>query len=269
MHATHLALAAALTATLAAPVLAIPKAKTTITSSTATPALTSTTTATTTTTGIPITALSSNASALIPLVAAAVAGCTNIALSAETSNDIVNGICRPLTLLFARGTFEGGNMGNIVGPPFQAALAARLPGGAADLAVQGVNNYAADVAGFEAGGSTTGAADLVALVNATMTVCPSTKLCVSGYSQGAQVVHLAANNFTAAQTAFVNSVVLFGDPDDGQAVGTVPPQRVQVDCHALDDICLHGDVIDQSHLDYCLDVGREADFVVAESGLGA
>ena len=100
-----------------------------------------------------------------------------------------------------------------------------------------------------------------------MTQCPSTKLCVSGYSQGAQVAHNAADEISAAATAFINSVVLFGDPDDGERFGSVPTGKVSTDCHLGDDICLHGDLILLPHLDYCLDASPEASFAVSKSGL--
>ena len=100
-----------------------------------------------------------------------------------------------------------------------------------------------------------------------MTQCPNTKLCVSGYSQGAQVAHNAANMISASASAFINSVVLFGDPDDGSAFGSVPASKVSTDCHATDNICQHGDLILISHLDYCLDAGPEASFAKARSGL--
>jgi len=198
-------------------------------------------------------------------IEAAIAGCSNANLAGETENDIVNGVCKGFTLLFARGTLEDGNIGGIVGPPFVAALTAKL--GAANVAVQGVNNYAADIPGFLAGGSATGSANMASLIEQTMTQCPNTKLCVSGYSQGAQVAHNAANLISSAATAFINSVVLFGDPDDGEAFGQVPASKVSTDCHVGDDICLHGDLILVQHLDYCLDVGTEASFAAAKSGL--
>lgn len=72
---------------------------------------------------------------------------------------------------------------------------------------------------------------------------------------------------SAAATAFINSVVLFGDPDDGSAFGSVPASKVSTDCHTGDDICLHGDLILVPHLDYCLDASKEASFAVAQSGL--
>ena len=152
-----------------------------------------------------------------------------------------------------------------MGPPFVAALNAML--GSAQVAVQGVNNYPADIPGFLAGGSATGSQNMAQLIAQAMSQCPKTKLVVSGYSQGAQVAHNAANMISAAQTAFINSVVLFGDPDDGEAFGTVPASKVSTDCHVGDDICLHGDLILPPHLDYCLDVNKEASFVVSKSGL--
>lgn len=42
--------------------------------------------------------------------------------------------------------------------------------------------------------------------------CPSTKVVVSGYSQGGQVVHNAAKLLPASTMAKVSSVVIFGDP---------------------------------------------------------
>jgi len=145
------------------------------------------------------------------------------------------------------------------------ALVQRL--GSAQVAVQGVNHYAADVAGFNAGGSDAGAQNMAGLIKSTIAQCPHTKLCVSGYSQGAQVVHKAVKLISAKEAAFVNSVVLYGDPDDGQAVGAVPAGKVSTDCHLGDDICLGGNLIFPPHLDYCLDAGVEADFVVGKSGL--
>jgi len=191
--------------------------------------------------------------------------CANIVLTGATRNDLSATPCKNLTLLFARGTTEQGNIGDTVGPPFVAALNTLL--GPAQVAVQGVNNYPADISGFLAGGSATGSQDMAILIGQAMSQCPGTKLVVSGYSQGAQVAHNAATMITPGQTAFIDSVVLFGDPDDGEAFGSVAPSKVSTDCHVGDDICLHGDLILPPHLDYCLDVQREARFVVSKSGL--
>lgn len=42
--------------------------------------------------------------------------------------------------------------------------------------------------------------------------CPSSKIVMSGYSQGGQIVHNAAKLIPAETMANVSSVVIFGDP---------------------------------------------------------
>ena len=193
--------------------------------------------------------------------------CTGIT-DGTTNNDLINGVCKDLTLIFARGTFEGGNIGGVVGPPLANALVSML--GGAQVAVQGVNNCPADVMSFCAGGSDTGSQNLAVLIAQAMTQCPPTKLYRSGYSQGAQVAHNAANLITQAQTDFINSVVLFGDPDHSKAIGRVPSSKISTDCHQGDDICpVHGDLVLPPHLDYCLDVNPAASFAIEKSGLRA
>ena len=76
----------------------------------------------------------------------------------DTRNDILNGICKPFTLIFARGTTEDPNLGNIVGPPFVLALQLAL--GAENVAIQGVNNYPANVVEYCEGGSLSGSQDM-------------------------------------------------------------------------------------------------------------
>ena len=50
--------------------------------------------------------------------------------------DDLNGACKPVTVIFARGTLELGNIGLLAGPPFFDALAGMV--GHDNLAVQGV-----------------------------------------------------------------------------------------------------------------------------------
>ncbi|KAI9708040.1 MAG: hypothetical protein M1820_004244 [Bogoriella megaspora] len=216
-------------------------------------------------TGTACTATTSPAPVSPSLIAQAVAGCVGVlpAGTNDTRNDIVNGVCKPFTLIFARGTSEDPNLGNLVGPPFIYALNATF--GTKNVAVQGVNNYPASVPEFCIGGSPSGSQNLAQLISQTRTKCPKTKLSVSGYSQGAQVVHNAASQLSAADTAFVNSVILFGDPDNGKPVGKIPSYKVSTDCHAGDNICAGGETILEPHLSYCRDVAVEAAFAKARS----
>jgi len=40
--------------------------------------------------------------------------------SGSDANDVQNGVCAPLTVIFARGTSEPGNIGTVIGPPLLA-----------------------------------------------------------------------------------------------------------------------------------------------------
>ncbi|KAH8588954.1 putative cutinase [Bisporella sp. PMI_857] len=168
--------------------------------------------------------------------------------TSDTQNDLVNGSpCKALTIIFARGTVEAGNVGARVGPPLFVAVANLI--GEASLAVQGVD-YSADIFGFLVGGSTSGSTKMKTL-----------------HSQGAQLVHNAASQFTAAETAKINSVVVFGDPKNGTAVGTVPASKTLVICHKGDNICEHGIIVSDPHLNYSNDAPTAASFIVQQANL--
>jgi len=212
-------------------------------------------------------------------------------------NDLVQNVtaCPAMSVIFARGTAEfgecclllafvlraesstyislkfeprltsiSGNVGILTGPPFFAAIAEYM-NGTGRLAIQGVD-YPAEVASFLAGGSPIGAALMAQLINTTLAACPSTPLVLSGYSQGAQLVHLAALSLPASTTAKISSVVLFGDPKNGTAIQGVAANKVLTICHAGDDICKGGDDISMSHLNYSLDSRTAAVFALGSAG---
>ena len=83
-------------------------------------------------------------------IAKAIAGCQGISADGGVRNDIIGGKCKPVTLIFARGTSELGNIGQIVGPPFVVALEKEF--GRGNVAVQGVNDYPAISADYCTGG---------------------------------------------------------------------------------------------------------------------
>jgi hypothetical protein len=75
-------------------------------------------------------------------VAKPVAGCHGISSGGGVRNDIIDdGKCNLVTLIFACGTSEQGNIGQIVGPPFVVALEREF--GKGNVAVQGFNDYPA------------------------------------------------------------------------------------------------------------------------------
>ncbi|PQE16247.1 hypothetical protein CJF32_00010744 [Rutstroemia sp. NJR-2017a WRK4] len=178
----------------------------------------------------------------------------------DTYNQL-GGACTKYTVIFARGTSEPGNVGILVGPPFFYALEAAV--GTSSLTIQGVNNYAASVATYLAGGDPVGSAEMAKEIKAAYASCPNTKLVVAGYSQGGQLVHNSIALLPAAVAKWISSVVIFGDPDKGQAIPNVPASKVVVYCGAGDNICANGDLILPAHLVYAENAAAAAAFVVA------
>lgn len=92
-------------------------------------------------------------------------------------NDLLDGSCKAVTVIFARGTTELGNIGSVVGPQLKASLNADISG---NVAFQGVD-YPATIAEFLIGGSPEGAATLASLVGTAASKCPDTQIVLSGY----------------------------------------------------------------------------------------
>ncbi|KAL0932123.1 carbohydrate esterase family 5 protein [Colletotrichum truncatum] len=179
----------------------------------------------------------------------------------DTFNQLTDGsACRKVTLIWARGTTQAGNVGEAgsEGPTFFNALAARI--GAANLAVQGVS-YSASIFGFLQGGDPAGSTTMANLVSQAATRCPNTKIVLSGYSQGGQLVHNAAKKLTTALTNKISAVLIFGDPFDGQPVGNIPASKVKIICHDGDNICDGGIIITADHRNYEQDAPAAAAFV--------
>ena len=90
-------------------------------------------------------------------------------------NDVANPVpCKPLTLIFARGFIEPGNMGVIIGP----ALADALKSAVSDdsVAVQGVECIS--ILPYT---DPEGAAHFVDMVELAASRCPETVIALSGY----------------------------------------------------------------------------------------
>lgn len=74
----------------------------------------------------------------------------------DTQNGL-SGACKPMTIIFARGSGETGNVGTATGPPFFQAVAKIV--GAANIAVQGVE-YGAAFLSVLSGGDAAGSAKM-------------------------------------------------------------------------------------------------------------
>ncbi|KAK8051711.1 carbohydrate esterase family 5 protein [Apiospora rasikravindrae] len=182
-----------------------------------------------------------------------------------TENDILNGRCGDVVVVFARGTTEPGNVGAVLGPPLFQALRKQVGAVGKTLAVQGVDRYEASVTGYLQGGDAAGSQQMANLVSRAFKQCPSSKIVMSGYSQGGQLVHNAAKLLPASTMAAVSSVVIFGDPYSKFPVQGASPSKVLVVCHLGDDICNNGDLVLPPHLTYLMDVDAAATYILAHA----
>jgi cutinase len=97
--------------------------------------------------------------------------------------------------------------------------------------------------------------------------CPSTKIVVSGYSQGAMVVH---NAFSAQglKPSQVSAVVLYGDPSIRKPIENLPANKLKQFCGSSDGICGQptGDV-DGGHTSYGKVADKAVNFIISAAGV--
>ncbi|MFE0518086.1 cutinase family protein [Streptomyces sp. NPDC058954] len=182
--------------------------------------------------------------------------------------------CSDIDVVAARGTFEPGTLGAIVGDPVYSALQQKLTG--RNLSSYKVN-YPADLSLTSAG---QGNADLVNHVNGQAAACPNQRFILVGYSQGANVVDNSIGissdgavvgspivaTLPAAVAPRVAAVLLFGNPIRalGKSV-TGPYQSRTIDfCAKGDPICENGGGDVLAHLGYTADAGAAADFAATK-----
>lgn len=217
---------------------------------------------------------------LIAVVAGLSAGSTATANAADDS-------CAAVEVVFARGTFEAPGVG-ATGQSFVDALSARLPGKSVEA--YGVNYPAS----LNFGQAVDGIADAANKIQAISTECPSTKIVLGGYSQGAAVAGYTTSStvpagialpasisgpLPASIAAHVAAVALFGTPDPwflGLADRSAPPisigalyagKTIQL-CAAGDPVCFPGGLDRSAHSSYKNNgmADQAADFVLSRLG---
>jgi cutinase len=107
---------------------------------------------------------------------------------------------------------------------------------------------------------------LANLITRASTQCPASKLVVSGYSQGAALVHGAVKRLGAAARARIFAAVTFGDTQrqqDGGQIPGIPASNTLILCNAGDRVCEGTLIITSAHLDYTGSVGTAANFISA------
>jgi len=149
--------------------------------------------------------------------------------------------CAKLEVLVARGTYEPGPFGFIVGDPLIPMVKAKVQG------ARGYNvQYPADAS---VQSMPTGVSDTVKRLNQQSKDCPTAKFAIVGYSQGAAVMHQAAAKLDASIQQKIVAVVMYGDP--GRRMSKFPAKlqaRVFQNC-AKGDFCGDG-TQGNGHLSY-------------------
>ncbi|WP_405856563.1 cutinase family protein [Streptomyces sp. NBC_01515] len=192
-------------------------------------------------------------------------------LSAPTASAAT---CSDLDVVAARGTFEPGTLGLIVGDPVFSALQKKITG--KTLSSYAVN-YPADLSLTSAA---TGNLDVVNHVNAQAAACPQQRFILVGYSQGANVVDnsigissagaVVGSPIVATIPAVVEpkvaAVLLFGNPIRalGKSVTGTYQSRTIDFCANGDPICQNGGTDVLAHLGYTSDADAAATFAAGK-----
>lgn len=178
--------------------------------------------------------------------------------------------CSEIDVVAARGTFEPGTLGLIVGDPVFSALQQKITG--KSLSSYAVN-YPADLSLTSAA---QGNADAVNHVNAQAAACPDQRFILVGYSQGANVIDNSigissdgavvgspiVTTLPAAVEPKVAAVLLFGNPIRalGKSVTGTYQSRTIDFCADGDPICQNGGTDVGAHLGYTADADAAATF---------
>jgi cutinase len=154
------------------------------------------------------------------------------------------GTCPDVEVVFARGTNEPPGVGG-VGQAFIDSLRSQAHG--RSVGVYAVNYPATD---DFVRSSLAGAGDARAHVQATVANCPSTRMVLGGYSQGAGVIDMTTNDLPPQAADHVAAVAVFGNPESafartlgGGRLPTISPlyQPKMIDlCIPNDPICSEG-----------------------------
>ncbi|MFE7761391.1 cutinase family protein [Streptomyces sp. NPDC057438] len=200
-----------------------------------------------------------------------VGGAGLAAVSAPTATAAA---CTDIDVVSARGTFEPGTLGFIVGDPVYAALQKKIAG--KSLSSYKVN-YPADLSPTSAA---QGNSDLVNHVRSQAASCPNQRFILVGYSQGANVVDNSIGissagavvgspivaTIPAALEPRVSAVLLFGNPIRaiGKSVTGTYQSRTIDFCAAGDPVCENGGGDVGAHLGYRANADAAAAFAATK-----
>jgi len=209
------------------------------------------------------------------LSAATTVGLVALGLAVATAPAASAASCADIDVPVARGTFEPGDLGLIVGQPVFDAVKSRL----SPRSVSGYRvDYPADLG--EPASVQKGNTDLVNHVRTQAAACPQERFVLVGYSQGANVVDNSIGissdgaivggpivaTIPAELAPRIAAILLFGNPIRaiGRQVTGTYQSRTKDYCADGDPICQAGGTNILAHLSYGSDAADAADFTATK-----
>ncbi|HEY3751864.1 MAG TPA: cutinase family protein [Pseudonocardiaceae bacterium] len=184
--------------------------------------------------------------------------------------------CSNIDVVVARGTFEPGTLGIIVGDPVFSALQTAIPG--QTLSSYPVN-YPANLG--EPASVQAGNTDLVNHVTSQAAACPGQRFILVGYSQGANVVDNSIGissdgalvggaivaTIPSSLTSRIVAILQFGNPirAQGKSITGVFQSRTDDFCADQDPVCQNGGSNVLAHLSYGGDAAAAATFAAGKA----
>lgn len=225
----------------------------------------------------PVTAHPARARTVKALTVLAVVLAGSGAMTVATAATASAATCANINVVDARGTFEPGTLGIIVGDPVYSALQSALTGKTTTAYPVNYPASLTEPASVQAGNT-----DLVNHVVSEAAACPSEKFILVGYSQGANVVDnsigissdgaLVGGPIVAtipkALAPRIDAILLFGNPIRaiGKSVTGKYASRTDDFCANGDPVCQAGGTNILAHLSYGSDASAAASFAANLAG---
>jgi cutinase len=155
--------------------------------------------------------------------------------------------------------------GSTVGPPTSNGIKSAF--GVSNVAAEGIDYAALLSTNFLPGGADlAGIREMKDLLNDAATRCPSSKLVVAGYSQGAALVHRAVEDLSQSVKDRIVAAVTYGDTQYLQDAGRIPNfprEKTLIICNVGDAVCAGTLTILPAHLAYTSRVSEAVTFINA------
>lgn len=72
------------------------------------------------------------------------------------------------------------------------------------------------------------------------------------------------SHFQSLTLRCLGVVLIYGDPNDGDPVGSIPSSKVKIICHEGDNICEGGILVLPPHTNYQIDANAGAQFIASK-----